>query len=154
VSTHAGELCLLVRAGGQLYVLPLEHVEETMRPLAVRAVAGVPPFVRGLAVVRGVPVPVVDAKCVCGKDKRSSDVTRFVALKVADRRIALAVDQVLGVRRIDRILLSDLPPLLSAAGEEVVSAIGTLDTELLMVLRSGKLVPEDVWKAIDAGETP
>lgn len=149
----AADLCLLVRAGEQLYALPLEHVEETMRPLAVRRLAGVPPFVRGLAVVRGVPVPVVDLTSVVGRNEPSSQVMRFVALKLADRRVALAVDEVFGVRQIDRTQLSHVPPLLSAAGEHVVRAIGTLDAELLMVLRSGKLIPEDVWTAIVAGET-
>jgi purine-binding chemotaxis protein CheW len=144
---------LVVRAGKQLYALPLEHVEETMRPLAVRTVAGVLPFVRGMAVIRGVPVPVVDATSIVGGNNQPpSHATRFVALKMADRRVALSVDQVLGVRQIGRNQLSDLPPLLAAAGEQVVTAIGTLDSELLMVLQSGKLVPENAWKVIDAGE--
>jgi purine-binding chemotaxis protein CheW len=152
VSIEAGELCLLIRARRQLYALRLEHVEETMRPLPMRPIAGVPPFVRGIAVVRGLPVPVVDAASVVGSGEPSSCVTRFVSLAMAGRRVALAVDEVLGLRRIDRTQLSQLPPLLADAGEEVLSAIGTLDTELLMVLRSGHLVPEDAWKTIDAGE--
>ena len=76
---------------------------------------------------------------------------RFVALKMAGRRVALAVDEVLGVRQIDAQQLSDVPPLLAAAPEPVVSAIATLDAELLMVLRSSRLVPEPAWAAIDAG---
>jgi purine-binding chemotaxis protein CheW len=154
VTTDAPELCLLVRVGRQLCALPLQHVDETMRPQPVRAVAGVPRFVRGVAVIRGSPVPVVDAaSALLGGGELSSHVTRFVSLKTADRRVALAVDQVVGVRRIDRRHLSDLPPLLTAASEQVVSAIGTLDGELLIVLRSGKFVPDVVWSAIEAEQT-
>ena len=153
MTTDAGELCLLVRVGRQLCALPLQHIAETMRPQPVREIAGVPRFVRGVAVIRGIPVPVVDAaSALCGGEP-SSHVTRFVALKTADRRVALAVDQVVGVRQIDRQHLSELPPLLSAASEQAVSAIGTLDGELLMVLRSGKFVPDVVWTAIEAEDT-
>ena len=147
------ERCLLVRVGTQLCALLLEHVAETMRPQPVRALAGMPPFVRGVAVIRGLPVPVVDAAAVLGEEGVASPATRFVALKAADRRVALAVDRVVGVRQLDRKQLSDLPPLLAAVSERVVSAMGTLDGELLIVLRSGKFVPESVWTAIEAGET-
>lgn len=149
MSTGAGELCLLVRAGRQLCALPLEHVAETMRLLEVRPVAGAPPFVLGVAVIRGVPVPVVDAVSVVAGDEPSAHVTRLVTLKTGDRRVALAVDQVIGVTRTDPATLS---PLLTNAHHDVVSAIATLDMELLMVLRAGALVSEDAWTMIQAGE--
>jgi purine-binding chemotaxis protein CheW len=132
--------------------LPLEHVDETMRPQPVRVLAGVPTFVRGVTVIRGRPVPVVDAACAIGQAEPSSNGTRFVALKTAERCVALAVDEVVGVRQINHRHLADVPPLLAGANEHVVSAIGTLDSELLMVLRSGKLVSETAWAAIEAGD--
>lgn len=148
MSTDA--LSLLVRAGRQLCALPLEHVAETMRRLEVRAIARVPPFVLGVAVIRGVPVPVVDALSVVAGGEPSAHVTRLVTLKAGDRLVALAVDQVIGVTRTDP---SKLSPLLTGACHDVVSALGTLDTELLAVLRTGTLVPEDAWTMIEAGAT-
>jgi purine-binding chemotaxis protein CheW len=130
----------------------MEHVEETMRPLPVRVVGGLPPFVLGMAVIRGRPVPVVDAVCVTGGDQPSASVTRFVALKTADRRVALAVDEVIGVRSIHAARLAQLPPLLSRVDDPVIAMIGTLDRELLMVLQSGNLVPAAAWQAIATGE--
>ncbi|MGH9372610.1 MAG: chemotaxis protein CheW [Vicinamibacterales bacterium] len=150
MNRHSRDQWLLVRAGAQLCALPLEQVNETMRPQPVRPVSGAPHFVRGVAVLRGLPVPVIDAASMIGQTESTSRGSRFVALKTADRRVALAVDEVIGVRRIDEGALSDLPRLLAAASEQVVSAIGTLDAELLMVLESGKLVPETVWAAIEA----
>ena len=114
-----------------------------MRPLPVSAVAGAPPFVRGVAVIRGLPVPVVDAASALGDSGEPFPlVTRFVALRIADRRVALGVCEVIGVREIGGEQLAELPPLLATASEHVVAAMGTLDSELLMVLRAGKLVPE------------
>lgn len=151
MTSEVRELCLLVRAGRQLCALPLEHVDETMRPQPVHAVAGAPRFVRGLAVIRGVPVPVVDAASVLGDEALHP--ARFVTIRTAHGRVAFAVDHVLGVSRIDRNTVSHLPPLLAHANVDIVAAIGTLDAELLMVLRSIRLVPEAVWTTIEAGET-
>ena len=151
MTTEVRELCLLVRVGTQLCALPLENIEETMRPQPVHAVAGAPSFVRGIAVIRGVPVPVVDAASVLGEE--ASRPTRFVTLRTGERRVAFAVHQVLGVTGIDRKAISDLPPLLARASVDVVSAIGTLDAEMLLVLRSAKLVPETVWTEIETGDS-
>jgi len=139
------ELSLVIRAGGQLYALPLDCVAEIMRPQPVRAVAGGPPFVLGVAVIRGVPVPVVDGATTLGDGTVSSSATRFVSVKTGDRQVALAVDEVIGVRSIERTQLSGLPPLMASIDAQVISAIGLLDRELLMVLRCGRLLPEDLW---------
>lgn len=134
-------LSLLCRVGGSLCSIPLEHVVETMRPLPLQPLAGAPSFVQGLSIIRGSPVPVVDAASVISG--APSDPERLVALKVGTRRVALAIDAVVGVRRIPSRDLQDLPPLLRDAPAAVVSAIGTLDGDLLLVLRSCSLLPAD-----------
>jgi purine-binding chemotaxis protein CheW len=103
----------------------------------------------GLSIIRGAPVPVVNATSLLGG--KESLPTRFVTVKTGDRRIALAVDAVLGVKAIQAASLQELPPLLRDASAEVVAAIGTLDAELLLVLRSVRLVPEPVWATLEAG---
>jgi len=148
------EWCLLVRIGGHLCALPIRHVTETMRPQPVRAVGGAPPFVCGVSVIRGQPVPVVSGAIVCGADTAPRPPARFVSLKVADRLVALAVDEVIGVRLIDRVRLGSLPPLLAAAQEQLISAIGLLDGELLVVLQSAALVSQEVLEAADEAVQP
>ncbi|KQW02895.1 hypothetical protein ASC87_00640 [Rhizobacter sp. Root1221] len=123
--------------------MPLAHVVETMRPLPVEAVAGAPHFVRGLAVIRGMPVPVVDAAHLLGE--LAAPANRFVTVIAGERRVALAVDSVLGVREVPTDSLHQLPPLLQEAGGDVVAAIGLLDAELLLVLSSTRLLPDDSW---------
>jgi len=142
---------LLCRVRDVLCTLPLEHVEETMRPLAVEAIAGVPSFVQGLAVVRGVPIPVVDVARLFSGD--SSHPARFVTVKTGTRHIALAVDAVLGVVEIPPASVETLPPLFQTAGLDAIAAIGVLDAELLLVLRNTRLVPDDVWTTIQDGGT-
>lgn len=142
---------LLCRVRDVLCALPLENVEETMRPLPVEPIAGVPSFVQGLAVIRGVPIPVVDAASILSGD--ASHPTRFVTVKTGTRRIALAVDAVVGIIEIPPDAVDVLPPLFQSHGLDAISAIGVLDADLLLVLRSTRLVPDDVWATIQSGGT-
>jgi len=137
---------LICRVRKRLCALPLEHVIETLRPLPVEPVAGAPAFVRGLSVIRGMPLPVVDAARLFGDEDAQPE--RFVTLVAGTRRIALAVDSVLGVRSISRDALHALPPLLHEAGDDVIASIGLLDAELLLVLRSARLLPAELFPAV------
>jgi purine-binding chemotaxis protein CheW len=144
---HDRESSLLCRVGGVLCAVPLHHVAETMRPLEVEPIAGVPSFVRGLAVIRGVPTPVVDAASLVGGG--ASRATRFVTVRTGTRCVALAVESVVGIAQIPAASLAALPQLLEDAAD-VVAAVGTLDSELLLVLRASRLVPDRVWATIQA----
>jgi purine-binding chemotaxis protein CheW len=86
-------------------------VVEVMRPLPLEPVIGLPTFILGLSVIRGAPVPVVDLAALTG-DRRGSGTTRFVTLGLGERRVAVAVEEVLGVRALDVETLQELPPLL------------------------------------------
>jgi purine-binding chemotaxis protein CheW len=138
---------LLVHVGARGCFLPLSEVVETMRPQPVEPLAGVPPFIIGVSIVRGAAVPVVDLGAVVGTtDLRSS--SRFVTVRLGDRIAALAVDDVVGVRDLERARMEEMPPLLRGANADVVQAIGTLDAQLLVVLRSSRILPEEVWDAL------
>lgn len=140
-------LSLLCRVSAQLCALPLEHVVETMRPLPVQFVGGGPEFVSGLSIIRGVPVPVVDTGSLLG-EKRSPH-TRFVIVKAGSRLVVLAVDEVLGFRAIPADSLQELPPVLGDAHTDLIAAIGAVDTQLLLVLRTARVVPESFWAAME-----
>jgi purine-binding chemotaxis protein CheW len=130
-----------------LCALPLGCVIETMRPLAVEPFAGQPDFVLGLSVLRGAAVPVVDVgELIRGGGK--ADPTRFIFLRTVDRRVALAVEAVVGVRSISDESLGTLPPLLGAARANVVDAVGMLDREFVVVLNGARIVPESTWETL------
>jgi chemotaxis signal transduction protein len=76
---------------------------------------------------------------------------RMVTLKIDDRLVAAVVESVVGVHSIGRDRLNRLPPLLQDAAGEVVSAVGTLDSELLLFLHSARIAPVDLL-ADTAGE--
>jgi purine-binding chemotaxis protein CheW len=142
---------LLCRVGTHFCALPIEHVSETMRPLSVVPLAGTPAFVFGLSIIRGSPVPVIDAGQLVGVTGQRRP-ARFVTIKVNKRSLALAVDAVVGIRTLASDSLRTLDPLLQETGAGAVAAIGVLDAELLAVLQSARIVSDSVWKVIEANE--
>lgn len=127
---------LLVRSGERVCAIAIEHVVETLRPLRAEPLSGAPPFVTGVAVLRGEPVPVVDL-AVFLSGAASPRVTRWVALRCGARVAVLAVDAVVGVGD----LAGDAPvPLLAGACGGALESLAALDRELLVVLEAGRVV--------------
>lgn len=142
---------LIVGLASCVCALPLTHVIETMRPLSVEPISGVPSFVQGISIIRGIPTPVIDLGAVVGTPNERAE--RFVTLRVGDRQVALSVNAVLGVRDLDTIMtIQELPPLFHTASKDVIETIGTLDEQVMLVLRESWELPDEVWRALTAQE--
>lgn len=139
---------LLARLDSGLCALPLESVVECFRPLPAQVVPGAPPFLLGVSIIRGAPVPVVDLSALVGQGGTRPG--RFVLVRLGARRVALAVAGVVGTRSLDGNVLREAPPLLQ--GAEGVSAVGVHDEQLLLLLRPARIVPDEVWRALESGE--
>jgi purine-binding chemotaxis protein CheW len=147
VSSTVGGLSLLFRSNAARCAVGLDEVVEVTRPLPVTPVTeDGAAFVDGVCVVHGVPVPVVNVGSLLGGER--SRPTRFVVVRDGGRQVALAVDEVLGIREVPADSLHDLSPLLAAAKSELVATLGVVDAEPLLFLRDVRLVPDSVWRAL------
>lgn len=129
---------LVFRVGRLRCIVPIAAVIETLRPLPIEPLARPDtPFVRGAAIVRGAPVPVVDVARLL---QVAGDVAaRFVLVRTADgRRVALLVDEVIGLGAIDAS--AAVPPLLRDVAASTVAHLGALDAQLAAVLDATRLV--------------
>lgn len=151
LSAGQGQAVLLCQVGLLVCALPLEHVTETMRPLPVEPLSGTAPFISGVAIIRGGPVPVVDLARLLGNGARELS-TRLVVVRVGERRAALSVGQVIGVRSLPASALGELPPLLGAAGAEVIAAVGSLDARLLLLLETSRMLPDSSWASLEGAQ--
>jgi purine-binding chemotaxis protein CheW len=133
---------LLCRAGSHLCALPLAHIVEVMRPLPVEPLVDAPAFLRGLSVIRGAPVAVIDLGHLLGQTKTAP--TRLVTVRVGGRVLGLAVAEVIAVRREDEVGLHGPVPLLGQVAHEAVSSIGALDSEALLFLEELRVLAERV----------
>ena len=146
----AGSQSLVFRAGTMLCALQLDEVIETMRPLAIRPLAGTPSFVRGISIMRGVPTPVVDVARLVGGEE--AEVSRFVAVRTERGPVAFATGEVLGIRATSPDTSGSPGALLGGAAGTLVAGIATLDGRPLLLLQSMRVVPDEVWTA--AAGTP
>jgi purine-binding chemotaxis protein CheW len=140
---------LVTRIGGMACAFPIEQVIEVMRPPPIEPLGrsdGALAAIDGVAMIRGTPTPVVDARRLLGLSPARA--ARIVIVRIADRSLGVLVDDVIGVQGIERDMLSPLPPLLHGANRDSVSAIGARDRELLVVLDAVRVLPEDSWQAI------
>src|SRR3712207_560509 len=141
----AGVASLVFRAGSLLCALRIEDVIETMRPLAVHPLAGTPPFVSGICIMRGAPTLVVDVARLLGGE--TAPVHRFVAVRTDRGPVAFAIGEIQGVRPVRADPDARREALLGDAPARLVAAVGTLDAEPVLVLQSMRLVPDEVWAA-------
>ena len=152
VRTSESSPVLVVMVGARACAFPVHYVAETMRPLPIEPVAGTPTFVRGVSVIRGVPTPVVDLKALLENGENSASYGRLVTLKLGDRRLAIGVDSVVGLRTLDSARLGELPPMLRDVAADLIEAIGTREAQLLVVLHAARIVTEEVWTTLAAAE--
>jgi purine-binding chemotaxis protein CheW len=118
-----------------------------MRLLPIEPVAGAPLSVLGLCSVRGLAVPVVSLGTLLGGDE--SPLRSMATLRIGARIVAVAVESVVGVRAFGAEEATALPPLLREAAGEVVSAVGMLDAEFLLFLRSARIAPTGLMDRIE-----
>jgi len=85
-----------------------------------------------------------------GSDTRAR---RLVTLAFGGRTIALAVEEVIGIRSLDNEAVRMLPPLLQNTAGDAVEAIRALDGELLLLLDTARLIPEALLDELSAVES-
>jgi purine-binding chemotaxis protein CheW len=140
------ESALAFRADRHLVAMRLGYVTEVVRPLPVEPLAGVPPFVRGFCVLRGVATPVVDVRVLLGGEPAAAErPRRFVGTSTDRSTVALAVDEVIGIRDLPLDLLYDLP---SAFAPQICESVAAVGAEPMLLLSSARVVPDSVWAVL------
>jgi chemotaxis signal transduction protein len=93
--------------------------------------------VKGLAVIRGHGVPVLDLAEILQKEPNI--VGRFVTVRVGQRLCALAVSNVVGIKSISAEEHQDLPPLFRDL--EATQGLAIFDHNVVLLLESARLFP-------------
>jgi len=110
-----------------------------------------PSFVSGVSMIRGAMVPVVNLATLLGMTTQN-DVSRYITIRLDKRRVAFAVDSVVGVGKLATNSFQQFPALLGNTDQSIVAALGTLDADLFMVLEASRVIPESVWQTLDLQE--
>ena len=96
------ELCTF-RIGGEDYAVDIMRVREIINPLPVTPVPRAPAFIEGVIRLRSEVIPVVDVrKRFALPPVPPTRKTKYLVVRIGDRRLALVVDEVTEVVRLAR----------------------------------------------------
>ncbi|GAB4261140.1 chemotaxis protein CheW [Deferrisoma sp.] len=126
---------LVFRVGENRYALRLADVDRVEMAEHVTRVPRTPPYVLGVATVRGEPVPAVDFRRLFGLPPREWDLaTRLLVLRVGGRRVGLVVDE---ARRVVRLRPDEVVPppdmIHGLAGDYLVGIVRRGEEALLLL---------------------
>jgi purine-binding chemotaxis protein CheW len=145
---------MLVSIGGSTYAMPVAAVREIVRLPAVTRVPGLPPFVTGLANVRGRVLAVLDLRPLLHLEASKGE--RLVILDRADAAspggptaastaagrgvVGLIVDSALNLIALPEGALEPLPPGVPAEAAAVLDGIAVVDGVPVAVLSPAGLL--------------
>lgn len=117
---------------GQRYALLLNNVERVLPMVAVSPLPQAPAVVLGVMTLHGQVIPVLDLRRRFGLPLRDYGLTaRLLVVRTGRRILALAVDEVVGVREVAREIITRPDALLHGIGH--VAGIVTLADGLLFI---------------------
>ena len=139
----AGVLHVLFRVDDSEYVVPAADVLQLESFTSTTKVPGAPPYVRGLAQIRGKVVPVIDLRARFGLPPIEPTLdTRIILLSHGTRTVGLLADTAREVVRIAKEEVHAPSDVLSAHGGGFVQSIARSGRRILMVLDMEKLIGE------------
>jgi purine-binding chemotaxis protein CheW len=125
---------------GHDYALPLEQVHEVLRMVALIPVPEAPPWVAGVANVRGDVIPVIDLRPRLGLEPTDPDPGNVIVVaSSAQRTLGVLADRVLGVTRLPVTPIGLVDPSASAHG--FAGGISRSGPNLVLVVDLDKLAP-------------
>lgn len=132
--TSAPPVRLLVfRLNDREHALPLEHVVEVFRMVAVTPLPEAPPWMLGVMNVRGRVIPLIDLRVRLGMPPREPDLsTPIVVVETGGATAGLVADEVVEVLALPDEAVE--PPDRSAGSTRVVSSLARLGDRLVLVL--------------------
>ncbi len=128
------------RLGGQLYALPLDHVERALRMVSVTPLPEAPSWVPGVIDLHGRVIPVVDLRQRFDQPpKKLALDDRLLVVQALEQTVALVVDEVTGVLEVPAHQVE--PPADPLSQSRPLVAVVRRDEGLVLVLDATRLLP-------------
>ena len=130
----AGEF-LTFTLGEEHYGVDILKVQEIRGYDAVTRVPDAPEYIKGVINLRGTIVPVIDLRLKLRlREARYDSLTVMIVLNVEDRVVGIVVDGVSDVVPLSQEQIRPTPEFGAAVDTRFISAIGTLDERMLILL--------------------
>ncbi|MZP30309.1 chemotaxis protein CheW [Heliobacterium undosum] len=126
--------------GTEAYGIPIEQVQEIIRPSPVTFIPYAPPHVLGLINLRGNVIPVIDLRRRLTLDPQGDGkYNRIIVVHLDEIVVGLWVDAVSAVTAVREEMLADNPEGLSV-GEQFIDKVVKTEERLIALLNIPALI--------------
>jgi purine-binding chemotaxis protein CheW len=128
------------RTGSLEFALDILQVERILRWEAPTPLPKAPDFLEGVISYEGDAVPVIDLRKRLELPATLRPETRMMVLGFADQRIAIVVDEVREVMRVDSTTISAPPPVVRGLAAAYIAGIITRGNRTVVLLQALRLL--------------
>ena len=128
------------RVGPQEFALDILQVERILRYERPAPLPKAPAFLEGVVRYEGGAVAVVDLRKRLELPDPVREETRLVVLNLEDQRVAVVVDEVLEVMRVDSTTITPPSPVVRGLAAPYIAGIITLGKRTIVLLHVGRLL--------------
>ena len=145
---------LTFRLGAEEYGIDILKVQEIRSYEQPTRIANTPEFLRGVANLRGVIVPIVDLRIKLGCDTAEyNSFTVVIVLNVKGRVVGAVVDSVSDVLALDAQTIKPAPEMNSAVDTSFITGIGSVGERMLILMDIEALMSSADMGLMDAAAT-
>ena len=143
---HTIETILQVRLGEEFFGIDSNEANQILRVPPITPMPLTQEALRGIVVLNGKVVPVIDLKVLLGKEPVASDQeeSRIITVKVAQQEYAIVVDEV-----IDAINFTAENFEESAPDEKLVIGFYKYEDELIQLLEVAEIIQDDMIESFE-----
>jgi purine-binding chemotaxis protein CheW len=142
VQTTAAHLAFMLC--GQLYAADLRDIIEVRQPPVLTRVAHAPPYILGVASLRGEIVPVVNLRIRFALPIQDSEQSiqddLILVTEIEGKRTAVMVDAISDVIEIDLAQISKIPKSTMAVDIRYLKGMVQIDEKILLIIDMTKLL--------------
>jgi purine-binding chemotaxis protein CheW len=140
------QLCTFY-VGGGYFGIPVEHVQEVVRPQHITPVPLAPKVVRGLINLRGQILTALDLRYRLGLGEPGRQETLMnVVVRNDECSVSFLVDEIGEVLDVDETTFEDLPETLQGEMRALIGGAYKLDGRLLLALDTQRTIDSDGLK--------
>lgn len=139
--TTADEIQVIIfRVGSQEFALDIFQIERVLRYERPASLPSAPAFLEGVVQYGNAVVPVVDLRKRLEVPAMLTDEVRMMVLRLDDQKVAVLVDQVLEVTRVDSTTISAPPPMVRGLAADYIAGIIARPNRTIVMLQAAKLL--------------
>ncbi|MFN8651192.1 MAG: chemotaxis protein CheW [Gemmatimonadales bacterium] len=131
---------VVFRLGSQEFGVSIFQVERILRYEQPASLPQAPDFLEGVVPYGEGVVPLVDLRKRINLAAEYVEETRVMVLAFEDHQVAVVVDQVVEVLRVDARTITQPPPMVRGLAAEYISGIITRPPRTIVVLNAARLL--------------